>query len=237
MKASNDPLAKYRRIRNLTVIGPAEWRKALMTKENPLNLPANWQPECPTLPELEKMKAIAKLSLSKAWDTPAILWLALQEVSGQPTSLANQYKWWGVPHDGMGPGNIRKDVFYSNWFIGKYDWANEPAVTEPTWIVGYELPIWTTSKNRRNQQLAVSEHGMNIATATRDALMLNLVLAATGKRLRRTTYARTTTICDGYPLVVGSFDDGVYVGRCWDPDDGFDRVGASVEGVSKELGF
>lgn len=238
---NDDSSVAYRRISNLIVIGPEEWEKAFRTPEggDPFNLGTGWCPRDIPVPWIPaQMATLAKLCKGRNWKTRIVLWLALPEVGGLPTTLTNQYKWFGVGHDGKGPGEIRQNVFWSNWFVGKnYVWADEPAVIEPTWMIGYELPEWTMNKNWQNQQNVAQEHGMSIATASRDALMLNLVLAATGKKLRLTTYARTTTVCGSSPLDVDSDDVGVFVRSHWNPGNVHDALGLTVEGVPVELGF
>lgn len=237
-----DPLADYRQIDNLILIGPEEIEKAFLGPkgENPLGLSPGWCPRIPVPWSVEQIEALAKLCQTPDWKTTPIPWLALPEVAGQPTSLYSQYNWWGVSHDGLGPGKIRQDIMWSNWFArGKQDYprAHEPAVKEPSWKIGYELPAWSASLNWKNQQKAAQERGLTIATAPSDALMLNLVAVATGKKLRRYTSARTATICDGSPLYVDFCEEGLTVDRDWLPGGADDDLGLVAEGVPKALGF
>jgi len=104
-------------------------------------------------------------------------------------------------------------------------------------MIGYEHPLWTTRKDWADQQKAAADRKMPIATVSQDALMLNTVLAATGKRLRETTYSRTSTIYSGRPLGVDSAVSGVCVDRGRSPEDAGGSVAASVQGVPLELGF
>lgn len=237
-----DPLDPYRRIQGLIVIGPAEIEQAFLTADggNPLDLKPGWCPRIPVPYSVEQIKKLVELCQTREWRTTPVLWLALPEVGGQPTSFINQYKWWGVQHDNMGPGKVRQDVFWSNWYIGKsgpdYNWTREVATLQAQWHIGYELPALTTNLSWVKQQKAASERGLSIATAARDALMLNLVLTATGKYLRLTTYARTSTIYEGEPLDVSCSGESVHVDRNWNPDDAYGYVGAALEGVPLKLG-
>jgi len=131
------------------------------------------------------------------------------------TSLVGQYRWWGIPCHDFSPGLIRQNVFSSCWYIEQEgcDWKDEPAVTEPTWFIGYELPHWTISRTWHDQVEEATNRGMGIATATQDALMLNLTRAAMGKCLRSANvWSRTKTILDGSPLFVDSMNGRVRVG-------------------------
>lgn len=238
-----DPLSDYRRIKGLMVIGPKEWEKAMLSRDrknrNPLDLTSGWCPSPPVPYTTEQMKKLVEICQTPDWATTPVLWLALPEVGGLPTSLVNQRNWWGVRHDELEAGNIRTDIMWSGWFSGKeYAWAEEPAVTEPTWMVGYELPCWTTCLNWTGQQEAAGKRNMSIATACRDALMCNLVAIATGKKFRLSTWSRTATVYRGGPLGVSWYlDYGLCVFQFWNPEDssgGF--IGASAEGVPMELG-
>lgn len=233
--------ADYRNIRGLIFIGPKEWEKAMISRDrknrNPLGIDTNWcpQPEVPWT--VDPIKKLVELCRTPEWNTTPILWLALPEVAGTPTSLVGQYSWWGVEHDSLGPGSVRADVFWSNWYHSRNEsWKDQPAVTEPTWMIGYEHPRWMAGKNWSRQQEVATEHGMSIATVTQDALMLNLRLASAGKRLRSTTWSRTRTICDGYPLLVLSHGNGLVVRDYWNPGRAAGDLAASVQGMPLELG-
>lgn len=241
--ASDDPLSGYRKIKNLIFVGPEQWNKATTSRDrknrNPLGLIPDWCPR-PVLPyTIEQMKELARFcEIEKAWRTRVVFYLALPKVGEVPTSLIGQYKLWGVAHDNLGPGVVRRDVFWSNWFIQpNYDWAGHLPVAQPTWMIGYEHPLWTTEKNWPNQQAAAADRKMTIVAVSQDILMMNLVLAATGKRLRGSTYSRTSTIYDGSPLSVDSRAYGVDVYRYWASEDAYDDLAASVQGVPSELGF
>ena len=235
-----DPYVEYRAIDGLIFIGPAEIEQCFLgPNEGKLfSLEPGWCPRIP-LPNtlsVEILQKVAKLCKTMGWETVPILWLALPEVARQPTSLRNQYGWWGVPHDNELGGCVRKDTMYSNWFVkDKPDWSLEHAVTEPRWVLTYELPRWSTCKNWDNQQKEVKNRGLTVSPASRDHLMLDLVAIATGKRLRTTTWARTATICDGGPLRVDFSGDSSSVDQSWYPESAFDDVGVAVEGVPNSL--
>jgi len=236
-----DSLDVYRRIQGLIVIGPQEIERAFLTSdgENPLGLEPGWCPRIPVPYPVEQIEAIAKLCQTREWNTTPILWLALPKIGGTPTSLADQYNWWGVAHDSKGPGKVRENVFWSNWFREsgpEYNFAKEAAVAQPEWNISYEFAGWGTNLNWERQQKAVRERGLTIPTAARDALMLNLVLATTGRRLRSTTWARTSTRYDGRLLDLHSDAYGVDVSHFWHPGNAGVIVGVAVEGVPLELG-
>ncbi len=231
-----DPLAKYRGIEGLIVVGPAELDKACRSLDqnnlNPLDLEDGWIPNIGIDPTIDKWICSGKWRTNKDWTTRAFLVLCPPEIGGIPTSLIGQNKLWGVPHDGIEAGNVRQDVFYSNWFLKEnYDWANVPVVDQWRWLLGFEHPRWTTNLDWDGQQKAAKKKDMQISTAAQDVFALNVVLAATGIRLRSTTWSRTSTIFDGSPLHVYSFGARVYVFRSCPPGHAFDSVAASVQGV------
>jgi len=228
----NDPLARYRQIKGLYVVGPKELDTLFRTEANPLGLEPGWVPQIPVPPELDEWLRSKHWLRDATWKTRAVLTLVPPKVGNIPTSLVGQYQLLGVSHDGQTGGIIRQDVFRSNWFVGPgYDWANEPAVTDWEWVLVYERPLWTTEKNWAKQQEAAREYGMTIAPAAQDAWALNLVLAVHGVRPRNTTWSRTSTFSDGCPLEVGSGGDGVLVPRTWGPVVASGLVAASVRGV------
>lgn len=237
-----DLLKAYRRVRGLIFIGPAEWEKACLgpKKENPLELKEGWchKLALPVPRPIEIAKSVVKYCHTPEWNTTPIFWLTVPKIISPkfgeiPTTLIGQNRIWGVAHDELPGGLVRQDVFYSNYFVKpNYDWANEPATKEYEWAFGYEFPFFTTSKIWPDQQTAVqARKGLRLVSAPRDALMCNVVLAATGRRLRLTTYSRTTTIFDGGPLGVYSRRNGVIVSQGWDPGYRYDVVAASVRGV------
>lgn len=247
------PLAEYRQIKDLIVVGPEEIEKAFLgpNGENPLMLTPGWCPRLPVPYSVEQMKQLVELCQTKEWQTRVILWLALPEADGMSTSLIDQYVLWGVAHDGLGPGRIGQDVMWSNWFLGKdYLWAKTPPVSEPTWNfwkVGYELPCWSTNLDWEDQKEAARKKGLRVSTATSDTLMLNLVAIATGRKLRSTSWARTATIFDGRqlwvtfcsmsPLGVSSGGPGLCVDNYWVPEGATGSLGLAVEGVPSGLSF
>jgi len=231
----SDPLKDYRKIKGLTIIGPKEWEKAMMSQNsdnlNPLGLPVGW---CPQVLVSKTPKEIAvRVELAKKWGTTVTLFLDLPKVGDQDTSLLNQYGWWGVPHDNLGPGVVRNDVFWSNWFIqNSQDWARVASVLQPVWKIKYELPSWSTRKDWEKQKQVVAEHErLTVSTATSDTLFLNMMSIVFGKKLRPATYARTTTIYDGLPLGVHSYDEGVDVRGGWHPEFVDGDLGVAVEEV------
>ena len=241
--AVDDTLRPFRCIKGLIVIGPKEWEKAMQGQNrcnrNPLKLKAGWCPQIPVPYTVGQMEELVKFCQTTEWATIPVLWLALPEVGGVPTSLTNQRNWWGVKHDEFVAGTIRSDILWSGWFSGKdYAWAEEPAVTEPTWVIGYELPRWMTGLSWNNQQRVARKRRMPIATAGRDALMCNLVAITAGRKFRFSVWSRTATIYGGGPLRVHwglGYGLGVY--RRWCPGVAFGHVGASVEGVPVEIGL
>lgn len=232
MVNSNDPAEPYRGIKGLTIIGPLEYERVAMGKEgqNYLDLKPGW---CPRFPVPLSVKEIrARVKLARQWDTNATLMLDIPKIGVFPTSLENQSFWFAVPHNGSDPGVIHPDIFWSNWFMGQgHDWAKKPSVLEPTWKIKYELPNWTIRKTWEEQKSVIADHHLINATATSDALYLNLTLALTGKRLRLNTWARTSTISDRCPLGVGSDGDGVRVNQRRSPASVGDGLGAAVEEV------
>lgn len=236
-----DPLYRYRQINGLIVIGPAELDRACKKKDDPENPPDNpnplglkegWITDIEVPPDIDKC-ICSEIWRADEWATRAVLALILPEIAGRKTSLINQQKLWGVPHDGFIGGTVRQDVFWLPSWIAQlnHDWANEPAVTEPQWVLIYEHPLWTTGKNWTNQQRAAAERGMAIATAALDAFVLNVVLAAKGIQLRPNSWSRTSTIAGGCPLRVVSRDGSVGVSRDWGPEDAYGFLAASVRGV------
>ena len=226
-----DPLAPYRQIEGLFVVGPAELDRLfrLEAEGNPLELEPSWVREVPVPPECDEWLR-SKHWLTESWETRAVLTLVPPKVGNIPTSLAGLYQLLGVPHDGREGGIIRQDVFWSNWFVNQ-PWANEPAVTEWEWLLVYEHPLWTTEKSWTKQQEAAQEKGMPIATVALDTWALNMAFAVYGVRLRNTTWSRTSTIVGGSPLEVGSPGDSVRVPRRWLPGYAYGSVAASVRGV------
>lgn len=229
-----DPLYTCRQIKDLIVIGPTELDKACRTSDgkNPLGLKEGWIPEIPVPDKLDQWIRSEKWRTDGQWSTRAVLVLMPPVIAGIPTSLIGQQKIWGIVHDGINPGSVRQDVFYSNWFVqSNYDWANIPAVTDWRWVLVYEHPRWTTNLNWLEQQRVAAERGMLISTAAQDVLALNLVLAATGTRLRTSAFSRTSTVFDGCPFRVDSDDNGVNLYQCWYPEYANGNVAVSVQGV------
>lgn len=234
-----DLLKAYRRVRGLIFIGPAEWERACLgaKKENPLDLEEGWCHKlAPPIPyPIEVIKGVMKYCRTPEWNTTPILWLVLPEIISAkfgkiPTTLIGQNRLWGVAHDDRPAGLVRQDVFY--FVKPNYDWANEVVAESAEWAVGYEHVGFTAFKNWSDQQIAVrSKKGLQLVSAPKDALMLNLVIAATGKRLRSVTYSRTTTIFDGGPLDVCSNSNGVGVFRGWHSENRLESLAASVQGV------
>lgn len=244
-------LRAYRKIKGLIFIGPAEWEKALLGPEgeNPLELESGW---CHKLVSdqgvvsqpVEVIKGVVEYCRTPDWKTTPILWLRGPKIISPKCGeismdILGQNRIWGVSHDGIAGGLVRQDVFWSNYFVGanhtakpECPWAHEPPCDTWEYGVGYELPHFTTLKNWKAQKQAVqTREGLQLVSAPRDTLMLNLVLAATGRRLRSASYSRTTTIHDGYPLNVDSDGYGVCVRRGWYPGDADGSTAASVQGV------
>jgi len=234
-----DPYTEYRQVKGLVFIGPSEWEKAMTSRDrrnrNPLGLKAGWCPKPDLQYPVDQLQKLVVLCRTPEWNTISVVWLALPEVASTSTSLVGQYSWWGIRHDNMGPGNVRKDVFWSNWFHSQDEtWKDEPAVIEPTWMLGFEHPRWTTGKNWIRQQEVATDHGMTISTVAQDTLMLNL-MASAGKRPRLSTWSRTSTVYGGDPLLVRSNAYGVYVYSYWSPQNALDNLAASVQGMPSGL--
>ncbi len=247
-----DPFSPYRRFDNGIFIGPDEVEKAFLGSEgeNPLGLPERWAPrdipmviitpdgrEIEITPDL--IRGLSELCKTKEWKTLFILYLCPPSVPAKegnlPTHLINQSLWWRVAHDNLGPGTIRNNVFYSNWFLGpNHQWAQEPASTKWCWRIGYEHPLWTAMRDWDVQQAVVAKKKMDIATVSSDTLMLNLVRALDAK-LRMTTWSRTNTPDPDDPLCIYGSDDGVNVNDDWYCRLANDRIGVSVQGVPLEL--
>lgn len=220
LAALPDPLAEYRQIEGLIVVGPAELDKVCRSlnsdNPNPLGLADGWIPDIPVPDEWDQWIHSGIWRDDKNWQTRAALILTPPEIAGIPTSPIGQNKIWGVPHDGLPGGIVRQDVFWSNYFVKpNYDWANTPAVSEWQWQLGYEHPVWITRQNWPKQQKSAESRGMPVASVAADTFILNAVLAAYGVRLRASTYSRTSTVFDGYPLDVGSLAGGVCVRQHW----------------------
>ncbi len=231
-----DPLYDYRQIKGLIVIGPAELDRACRSlnpdNPNPLELKDGWVPNIPVPERTDKWIKSLIWRDDEKWKTRAALVITPPIIGKISTNLIGQNKIWGVPHDGLPGGLVRDDVFWANYFVEpNYDWANELAVTEWQWVIIYEHLLWVASSNWENQQKAANKKGMLISTASQDTFVLNVVLAATGIKLRADTISRTSTLHNGHPLVVSSISDGVNVNQCWIPSGANDNVSASVQGV------
>lgn len=237
-------MTSYRQIEGLFVIGLAELDMACRSQDpknpNPLNLKDGWIPQIEVPTEMDEWIRSCVWRDDEEWKTRAALVLVPPEIGGIPTSLIGQNKIWGVGHDGLAAGKVRQDVFWSNWFVKpvepNYDWANIQAVEEWRWLLAYEHPLWATNLIWDKQQKTAKERGMLISTAAQDTFVLNAVLAATGIRLRVPTWSRTSTLCGGCPLFVGSYDFGVLVCQGWFPEGAYSYVAASVQGVPLGLG-
>lgn len=248
-----DLLKAYQKIRGrfFLFFGPAEWERACLgpKEENPLDLERGWchklLAENPlVIPRpIEVIKRVVAYCRTPEWNTRHTIWLMVPEIPSPKgkirTNLLNQNFLWGAPHDDIGPGLVRQDVFWSNWFVSqnekgkmaRYELADEPACDELDWGYGYEFAAWTAKKIWVDQQAAISQRqGLSTVTAPRDALMLNLA-RANGRELRLAGCCRTETIFDGHPLDVSSRPNGVFVRQYWNPEDAYEGIAASVQGV------
>lgn len=238
--ANLDPFAAYRGIEGLICIGPAELDKACRSLDpnnlNPLGLQDGWVPRLEPTPREDAWIRSRIWRDDPSWKTRMALVTVPASIAGIPTSLIGQNKIWGVPHDGVRPGIVRQDVFWGNFFVQPdYDWANEPAVADWRLLFIYEHLLWTTNLNWVLQQQAVREKGMPISTAAQDTFTLNVIRAATGIQFRKTTWARTSTIFDGLPLIVYSHADGVGVDQYWLPEGAGESIAASAQGVPRDF--
>jgi len=237
-----DPLASYRAIDGLLVVGVPEWEKAFMgpDNKNPLGLKPGWIPDVPLPSEWtpELFQKLVDLCKKPEWNCSPVLELELTEVSGVATSFVNLYGWFGVEHDGLGPGIIWPDLDYSNWFIkqGIKGWPDIPATLLARWKVGYvDFPDFTTKKHWENQQKIIAAKGLVTSSAASDALMLLLIKISYGKWYRTSTWARIATIHGGCPLDVSVSSGSLNVRDYWVPGSANGGLGASVEGVPNEL--
>ena len=86
-----DPLAEYRQIEGLVVVGPAELDKLFRTIANPLGLKEGWVPEnIPVGDDPERMDAWLRSCIwrdHKDWQTRTALVLTPRAIGGVPTSL------------------------------------------------------------------------------------------------------------------------------------------------------
>lgn len=236
--------AGYNKIRNLIYVGPERVEKVMAGNRrnpNPLGLSSDWCPKVVPQYSVEQMKELARFcQVEKDWQTRVIYYLVLQKIGGLPVNLENQYDWLGVKHDNFGPGQVRDNVMYSNWFKGKNlpEALEMPEIdVEAALCIGYEFPRWAAGLNYEDQKKAARDRGMRQVSAVQDTWMLNIVHASTAKRLRETTWSRTSSLYDGYPLDVSSGGYGVYVRRRWISPHANALVGLSVQGVPSELGF
>ena len=150
-----DPLAKYRNIEELFIVGPQELDTLFrIDSGNPLSLREGWIPQPPSIdPRTDAWIRSCIWRDSPEWKTRAALILVPPMIGDIPTSLVGQNKLLGVAHDGYPAGIIRQDVFYSNWFVQpNFNWVNEPAVKGWQWLLVYENPLWTTRSNWSSQQ-------------------------------------------------------------------------------------
>ena len=241
-----DPLASYRQIDGLIVMGPEEIERAFQSKDeenpNPLDLPTGWcQSLAPLVPwSVDEVKRVKDYCQTKEWQCQPVLRLMLPTITYQndphPTSLAEMYGWWGVGHDGFRPGRIRQDVFWSNWYLQNPSrglvWVDGPAVNQAHWQLSYlPHPFWTTSKSWQDQQKEAEKYpDIRFASAPEEIWMMN-ILAANNIKCRQSTWTRTSTFFDGYPLEVNLRPRGVTLSRSWFPVPVYSSVGAAVAGV------
>lgn len=238
-----DSLLPYHQINGLLVMGPAEIEQAFLSKNeenpNPLGLPDGWcQALAPPVPwSVDELKRVVEYCRTRDWQCQPILRLMLREIICQgeshPTSLAKMYRWFGRPQGGYGPGIVRADVHYSNWYLKQTeDWVNAPAVLQTEWQIGYlPHPFWTTSKTWDAQQKEVLKYpGIRFAGASEEVWMMG-ILEANGIKCRQTTWTRTSTLFDGAPLDATLYSSGVSLTRCWLPGDASPSVGVAAAGV------
>ena len=202
-----DPLAKYRNIEELFIVGPQELDTLFrIDSGNPLSLREGWIPQPPSIdPRTDAWIRSCIWRDSPEWKTRAALILVPPMIGDIPTSLVGQNKLLGVQHDGVASGIIRKDVFWSNYFISPgFDWANVPAVGEWSWLLVYEHPFWTARNCWEGQEELSAQKGMPISSAPQDTWALNMLKAVYGVSWRINTWSRTSTLRDGNPLRVYS---------------------------------
>jgi len=151
----SDPLDEYRGIDGLIVCGRTELDKLFRTEANPLKLKPDWIPDIRVDQLLGDWIRSLVWRDDAEWNTRAILTLVPPRVGKIPTDLCGQSQLLGVGHDGVAPGSIRQDVFYSNFLVQpNYDWARKSAASRWQAVLLYECPLWTIGEDWAAQQLA-----------------------------------------------------------------------------------
>ena len=240
-------LDQYRKL-GVMVVGPEEVHRAFFSKNpdnrNPLELPYDWTDWLSIIPIPERMDQWIREGewrVNLAWNTRIALVLMPWVVSGIPTSLVGQRKFWGIyDREDLGPGIIRHDVFAASWFMKPtehglviYPWAKCPAVLELSWKLIYELPAWTKGLFYKHQLLRSYKIGIEISDVSLDTLALNLILAATGIKFRYHVDSRTATTHNRRPLVVYADYFGIDICSDYSPNFSSDIMGLSVNGVPR----
>ncbi len=247
----SDPFALHREIPGLLVMGPEGDEQAFLRPDdkenpNPLGLPEGWArllaPKVPISADQLYEQWVLPSQTPEWSDQPdgctPVLRLILREIPCQggprPTSPVELYGWFGRRHNNYGPGIVRTDIHYSNWYLGRTteDWVNAPAVLQAEWQMSFlPHPAWTTMKTWELQQKAVRKRlGLRLPFGPEELWMMD-ILAACGQRFRENTWTRTSTIYDGCPLGVNLTPDGVNLYRSWHPGHAYPGVGAAVAGV------
>lgn len=246
----------FRKIKGLLVVGPEEWEMATRRQNgrnrDPLGLGRNWCPRdilmvidtsrghLELTPEI--MQVLVELCKTPKWDCTPVLQLELPEVGGESTSLAWQYKCWGVPHEGMTDGVIRQDEQYPSEPIrNKAECAFEPATEKVRVVVKYlDFPEWTTGKSWGSQKAEIKERGLETVSVSSDALTMSLVSIALGKQFRNfNSLARTDTMFDSHPLSINRKEGAL---RCSTGSSSWGYsgndlyfLGAAVRGIPSEI--
>lgn len=234
----SSPLAQYRGVSGLVVLTDVEIEAALKKPngENPLNLADGWcQQQMSAVPwSVQQLIKLVELCKTPEWDCQPVLTFEPPTILDSPITFARMYEWLGVALDGLGPGNVRDNVQYSNWPIKENrDWVTAPL--SGGWRMYYQpTPFWARKKGWTDQQKWVGKFGLNIRTAPEYTWMMDLWRA--NGLPENSFWVRTISRVDGWPVNVYFSSYGVTLNYCYHyPEDAFGRVGAAVEGVPLAL--
>lgn len=252
-----DPVAKYRHIENLVILGPAEIEMAFLGVDgaNPLNLPAFWCPRIPVPWTVDQMEELSALCKTEEWATKPILWLALPEIKGEPTTLANQYGWWGQEeikdhfYGDVGPGKINPfQLPHLGYLRKEFKLRTSTAADTVEWRIGYEFPKWAYNLGWKEQWEVALHRGVKVSRLTSESMMMSLYFAVSGKKLRYDHFVRTYDDDSSHHLCIGFLEQGLFAGLRYGPQslpgyslssplgiriDDYDRrenIGCAVEG-------
>ena len=234
-----DPLAEYRAIDDLIIIGPWEIENVFLglNGENSLGLKPCWCPYIPVPKSVEEIRN--RVELAKKWGTTATLFLDFPEVDGQPTSLVNQFKWFSEKkyRDDLDSGIVRKlmciDQSTEKVLRKKHPWIFEPSVKKLVWKIKYGVsPDWSRELIWEEQKKVTHEHCLTVSTATSHLLYSN-IMAGAGYWWREHMCERTSTFENKRPLFTASYEDDriIHLYCTWAPEIVDPKLGVAVEEV------